>query len=102
MITNDTEGVLSMDGQDLTDKVIILNSDALSEHYQLPKYQFWKAKGGFGCSPFTSGRAVIATALIDGESCRWERLDFIGIASPELIKQFFPDQSSLVTPNIIQ
>lgn len=91
MIINKTDGLFTIDGQDLTGKVIILHDEELGDNFQDPKYQFWIAQGGFGCSPFTIGKAVIAEALIDKEVCRWARDNFIGIASPELIAQYFPD-----------
>ena len=45
------------------------------------------ARSGFGCEPHSSGRAVFATCLSDGETARWNREDFIGV----LDDKFLPD-----------
>lgn len=42
---------------------------------------------GFGCEPHSSGRAVFATCLSDGETARWNREDFIGV----LDEKYLPD-----------
>ena len=51
------------------------------------KQDFWYARSGFGCEPHSSGRAVFATCLSDGETARWNREDFIGV----LDDKFLPD-----------
>ena len=55
--------------------------------YKYPDYQMFLASGGFGCSPTSSGRAVYATCLGDGEKTRWNRSDFTGV----LDEQYLPD-----------
>ena len=45
------------------------------------------ARSGFGCEPHSSGRAVFATCLSDGETARWNREDFTGV----LDDKFLPD-----------
>jgi len=49
--------------------------------------QLWYARSGFGCEPHSSGRAVFATCLSDGETARWNREDFIGV----LNEKYLPD-----------
>ncbi len=73
--------------QDYTGKVLILRPDRLKDECWSPKNQLWYGEGGFGCSPTSSGRAVYATCLGDGEKTRWNRADFMGV----LDEQHLPD-----------
>ena len=73
--------------QDFTGKVLVLSPDVLREQYWGQKYQLLYAQSGFGCKPHSSGRAVFATSLADGETARWNREDFIGV----LDDKFLPD-----------
>lgn len=73
--------------QDFTDKVLLLSPDVLREDYWSLRNQLWLGESGFGCSPTSSGRAVYATCLGDGEKARWNRTDFIGV----LKEEFLPD-----------
>ena len=73
--------------QDFTGKVLVLSPEALREQYWGQKNQLWYARSGFGCEPHSSGRAVFATCLSDGETARWNREDFIGV----LDDKFLPD-----------
>ena len=73
--------------QDYTGKVLVLSPEALREQYWGQKNQLWYARSGFGCEPHSSGRAVFATCLSDGETARWNREDFIGV----LDDKFLPD-----------
>lgn len=66
-------------------KVLAVSPSALDEEYFTPQDQLWYAKGGFGCTPHGSGRAVFATCLATGESARWNRADFIGPVKEELL-----------------
>lgn len=72
---------------DYTGKVLILRPSALKEECWSPQNQAWYGECGFGCSPTSSGRAVYATCLGDGEKARWNRADFIGV----LDEQYLPD-----------
>ena len=74
-------------GLDYTGKVLVLSPDALKESCWSPENCLWEAYAGFGCSPTSSGRAVYATCLGDGERARWNRADFTGILKDE----FLPD-----------
>ena len=73
--------------QDYTGKVLVLSPEALREQYWGQKYQLLYAQSGFGCKPHSSGRAVFATCLSDGETARWNREDFIGV----LDEKYLPD-----------
>ena len=73
--------------QDFTGKVLVLSPEALQEQYWGQDYQLLYARSGFGCAPHSSGRAVFATCLSDGETARWNREDFIGV----LDDKFLPD-----------
>ena len=59
----------------------------LREQYWGQDYQLLYARSGFGCEPHSSGRAVFATCLSDGETARWNREDFIGV----LDEKYLPD-----------
>lgn len=84
MLNQQSRGVGELE-DDLTGDVLILKDTELSVDYQQPKFQLWRAERGFGCLQNTTGRAVFATALVDGEEARWSRQDFIGIASKALV-----------------
>ena len=64
---------------DYTGKVLILRPAVLKEECWSPRNQLWYGETGFGCSPTSSGRAVFATCLGDGEKTRWDRADFVGV-----------------------
>ena len=73
--------------QDYKGKVLVMSLDTLRESCWDPRNQLWYGEGGFGCSPTSSGRAVYATCLGDGEKTRWNRSDFAGV----LDEQYLPD-----------
>ena len=73
--------------QDYKGKVLVMSPDTLREGCWDPRNQLWYAEGGFGCSPTSSGRAVYATCLGDGEKTRWNRTDFLGV----LDERYLPD-----------
>ena len=73
--------------QDYKGKVLVMSPDTLREGCWDPRNQLWYAEGGFGCSPTSSGRAVYATCLGDGEKTRWTRTDFLGV----LDERYLPD-----------
>lgn len=72
--------------QEYKGKVLVLSLDTLRESCWDPRNQLWYGEGGFGCSPSSSGRAVYATCLGDGEKTRWNRTDFAGV----LDEQYLP------------
>ena len=72
---------------DYTGKVLVLRPDRLKESCLSAQHQLWYGQSGFGLSPTSSGRAVYATCLGDGEKTRLNRSDFIGV----LDEQYLPD-----------
>ena len=57
----------------------MLSPSILKDRYLCQKNQLWLATGGFGSHPYSSGRAVFATCLRDGEKTRWNREDIVGV-----------------------
>ena len=74
--------------QDYTGKVLVLSPDVLREQYWGQKYQLLYAQSGFGCKPHSSGRAVFATSLADGETARWNREDFVGVLDDKFLPEW--------------
>jgi hypothetical protein len=76
----------------LVGKVLVIAPGHVTENFkppfQTPENQLFVALGGFGCEPYTSGRAIVGTFLNDGESCRFNVGDFSGELKPELIEEF--------------
>ena len=74
--------------QDFTCKVLVLSPDILREPYWKPEHQLLYAQSGFGCMPHSSGQAVFAASLADGETTRWNREDFVGILKDEFLPEW--------------
>ena len=74
--------------QDFTGKVLVLSPDTLKESCWSQADQLWYARSGFGCEPHSSGRAVFATCLSDGETARWNREDFIGVLHDKFLPEW--------------
>ena len=74
--------------QDYTGKVLVLSPDVLREQYWGQDYQLLYARSGFGCEPHSSGRAVFATCLSDGETARWNREDFTGVLDDKFLPEW--------------
>ena len=74
--------------QDYTGKVLVLSPDTLREQYWRQEYQLLYAQSGFGCKPHSRGRAVFAVSLVDGETARWNREDFVGVLKEELLPEW--------------
>ena len=72
-------------GEDYTEKLLILHTDALAEDYKKGEYQYFYANGGNGCRPTSLGRKIFGFFLSDGEKTQFVRGDFIGIADPEQV-----------------
>jgi hypothetical protein len=64
----------------------ILKLDTFKPEYQQPKFQLFRILGGFGASPSKMGNAVMGYFCADGEECRQERYQFIGIANEEVTR----------------
>lgn len=63
-----------------TGKVGILKADILAGDYYQADYQLFRLRGGFGVHPDRMGNACFGQFCADGEECRMEKYDFIGIA----------------------
>lgn len=74
--------------QDFEGKVIAIHPSALDENYLTQKDQLWLAESGFGCNPNSSGRAVYARCLSDGEKARWNRSQVLGVVEEQNLPQW--------------
>ena len=90
LIVSGDKGLRPLVG-DLTKQVLVLSHTKLMRRYQMPRFQIFHATGGFGCQENSLGSAVFGIHIADGESCRWNRNDFIGIATDELVTQAMED-----------
>lgn len=90
LITPGDRGLSPIEG-DLTGRVLVIAHTHLKRRYQLPRFQLFKAHGGFGCKEGSLGSAVFGQYIADGEESRQRRNDFIGFADDELIKQALAD-----------
>jgi hypothetical protein len=72
---------------DYEGQILILRPDVLKQEFRSVENQIWLGLRGFGCDPNLRGRAVYAKSLFDGQECRWNRDDFLGIA----IGEYLPD-----------
>lgn len=70
---------------DFEGKVLVMSTDTLKESCWSQQNQLWLATGGFGCRVNSSGRAVFATCLGDGEEARFNRSDFVGVLKEEFL-----------------
>ncbi len=77
------EDCLPLD-DDIRGKYCVVAAETLAIEHRTPRMQIWLAKDGFGCLSRLSGKAVFAENL-NGDSSRWERYDFIGMAKPETL-----------------
>ena len=68
-------------------RVLVMDPSTLKENCWTQEDQLWLAEGGFGCDPKSSGRAIYAVCLSDGEKTRWNREDFLGV----LDEQYLPE-----------
>ena len=75
--TNPIEGV------DLTGKIIVLREGVLKKQYDKFENYFYRATGGFGCSPSAIGSAVFTRGVFDELDERWARGDFAGWLTEE-------------------
>lgn len=92
LITSGDEGLRPLVG-DLAKQRLVLSHTRLNRRYQSPRFQIFQATGGFGCQEGSLGSAVYGIHIADGESARWNRNDFIGIASDELVTKALEDLS---------
>ena len=90
LIVRGDEGLMPLVG-DLTQQRLVLAHSRLNRRYQMPRFQIFHATGGFGCQANSLGSAVYGIHIADGESARWNRNDFIGIADDELVSKALED-----------
>ncbi|NCB52789.1 MAG: DUF3849 domain-containing protein [Clostridia bacterium] len=82
---------------DYDGKVLVLSPRVLKESAWSGENQLWLATGGFGCRSDSSGRAVFATCLSDGEKTRWNRSDFVGILKDEHLPEWAREKLEQLT-----
>ena len=68
-------------------KEVIFILKLLSERLFFPVHIRY-ARSGFGYEPHSSGRAVFATCLSDGETARWNREDFTGVLDDKFLPEW--------------
>lgn len=90
LITSSDEGLMPLVG-DLTGCNLVLSHTRLNRRYQLPRFQIFKATGGFGCKEGSLGSKVFGVFVADNEDSAYRRSDFIGIATAELITRAMMD-----------
>lgn len=81
---------------DYDGQVVVKSAEHLRPEFRHSDYQIFLASGGFGCSPDSRGRAVFATNLYDGEECRLERHNILGIIKPECMLDWAKDGLSKI------
>ncbi len=73
-----------IDGVELLGKILVIRPGALASNYDTFDNYFWKANGGFGCSPTVRGSAIITTNMFHlDDRQRWERQDLAGWLTDE-------------------
>ena len=70
---------------------LVLRHTALNRRYQSPRFQIFHATGGLGCLESGLTDVVYGIHIADGESAHWDRNDFIGIATDDLVNQALED-----------
>lgn len=78
-------------------QVLVMKPIALSAQFQKREFQLWKAIDGPGCDPSNVDTSVHVTCLADGENCRFERYDFIGVVKPKILETFKAENPDLLT-----
>lgn len=71
-------------------QVLVLDWRRLKRRFQMPRFQLIKATGGFGCEEGSTGK-VFGTSVCDGEDGVYRRNNFIGMATPSLIRAAMAD-----------
>ena len=64
----------------------IIKAEWFNAEHRIADNQLFRIGGGFGASQSKMGNAVSGEFCVDGEHCRVERYDFIGIADEETTK----------------
>lgn len=66
--------------------VCVIPYEKLNKGYRKPEYQLFRVLNGFGIYPDRMGNACYGIFCIDGEHCRWEKFNFIGVGNDEVQK----------------
>jgi len=73
-------------------RVLVVAEENLDADYKKPEHQIFLAHSGFGCNPKAIGRAVYGMHLSDGEICRRNCDNFVGIMKDEYIPDWARDK----------
>lgn len=65
-------------GSDITNMIVVLNSEVLRPEYRTADKQILIARGGFGAAGNARGRAVYTVNVYSGKQSRWNREDIMG------------------------
>lgn len=98
LITGKDEGLRPLVG-DLAGQYLVLSHLKLNRRYQMPRFQIFKATGGFGCKDGSLGSKVFGVFVADNEDGQYRRSDFIGVATKELIQQALADTTPVPSIN---
>lgn len=71
---------------DNSGRVCIIPLEKLEKRFRKPEYQLFRVQSGFGVRPSASGNACYGYFCVDGEECRWERYNFLGVGNEEVEK----------------
>lgn len=71
--------------EDITDRYVVVAEESFAPAYRDIKYRVFHAETGFGCVPYTAGRAVIGTTPYDGEKFRIDGSEVERFATEEEI-----------------
>lgn len=71
--------------EDLTDRHVVLAEETMAPQYKDIQFRVFLCRGGFGCAPYTGGRAVFGTTPIDGEEFRINSSEIERFATDEEI-----------------
>lgn len=72
--------------EDNSGRVCIIPLEKLGERFRKPEYQLFRVQSGFGVRPSASGNACYGHFSVDGEKCRWEKYNFLGVGNAEVEK----------------
>ena len=90
LIKSGDEGLRPLVGN-LKHQRLVLKHTALNRRYQSPRFQIFHATGGFGCQENSYGSTIYGIQIADGESAAFDRNQFVGIASDELVNRALED-----------
>ena len=78
----------SVEGDSNAGCIAIINLSRVNfkPEFRKPEFQLFRLQSGFGVSPSKMGNACFGTFCADGETCRRERYEFLGIANEEVTK----------------